>query len=72
MPVLCALALRPKKLATRDHCAGLLRFEPLLWALAHKKRVILTTGGALFIASLALFPFLGKEFMPTWRAGHHV
>lgn len=66
MPVLCALALRPKKEEDPRLVRWLKpRFEPLLlWSLAHKKRVMMTTG-ALFIASLALFPFLGKEFMPT-------
>ncbi|HEY3433081.1 MAG TPA: CusA/CzcA family heavy metal efflux RND transporter [Rhodocyclaceae bacterium] len=66
MPVLAALGLRAKK----EEDPWLIRkikprFEPLLlWALAHKKRVMMTTG-ALFVASLALFPFLGKEFMPN-------
>ena len=66
MPVLAALALRPKK----EEDPWLVRqikprFEPLLlWALAHKKRVMVATA-VLFVASLALFPFLGKEFMPT-------
>lgn len=66
MPVLAALGLRAKK----EEDPWLVRkikphFEPLLlWALAHKKRVMMITG-ALFLASLALFPFLGKEFMPN-------
>lgn len=66
MPVLAALGLRAKK----EEDPWLVRkikphFEPLLlWALAHKKRVMMTTG-VLFVASLALFPFLGKEFMPN-------
>lgn len=66
MPVLAALGLRAKK----EEDPWLVRkikprFEPLLlWVLAHKKRVMMITG-ALFFASLALFPFLGKEFMPN-------
>ena len=66
MPVLCALALRPKQEKDpRLVCWLKQRFEPLLLrTLANKRRVMLATG-ALFIASLALFPFLGKEFMPT-------
>ncbi len=66
MPVLAALWLRPKK----EEEPWLLRrikplFEPMLWwALTHKKHVIGTTG-VLFVVSLTLFPFLGKEFMPT-------
>jgi cobalt-zinc-cadmium resistance protein CzcA len=38
------------------------------WALDNKRKVI---GGALvlLVASLAVFPFLGKEFMPTLQEG---
>ncbi len=66
MPVLAALALRPKKEEDPWLVRQLKpRFESLLlWTLTHKKRVMVATG-VLFVASLALFPFLGKEFMPT-------
>jgi heavy metal efflux system protein len=66
MPVLAALGLRPK----REEDPWLVRwlkprFEPiLLWTLA-KKKTVMTATGLLFVASLALFPFLGKEFMPN-------
>src|SRR5699024_10117552 len=40
----------------------------LAWSLAHRKRVVIIAGVAL-LGSLALFPFLGKEFMPTLKEG---
>ncbi|WP_417068478.1 efflux RND transporter permease subunit [Niveibacterium terrae] len=70
VPVLSALILKPKEekdtLLVRQ--AKRLYLPLLDWALAHKKRVL---GGALalLIAALALFPFLGKEFMPTLQEG---
>ena len=70
VPVLAALILKPKE--ERD--TFLVRrakklYLPLLdWALDKKKRVI---GAALvlLVVSLALFPFLGKEFMPQLQEG---
>src|SRR5690606_33282138 len=42
---------------------------PLLaWSLGHKRTVV-ASAVALLIASLALFPFLGKEFMPQLQEG---
>ncbi|VAW90718.1 Cobalt-zinc-cadmium resistance protein CzcA; Cation efflux system protein CusA [hydrothermal vent metagenome] len=70
IPVLAALILKPKEerdtLLVRWIKRGYL---PLLnWALANKKKVIISASVAL-IASLALFPFLGKEFMPQLQEG---
>lgn len=70
VPVLCSLILRSK--AERE--TWLLRtlkrrYTPLLdWSLEHKKKML---GGALvlLLASLALFPFMGKEFMPNLQEG---
>jgi len=70
VPVLAALILKPKE--ERD--TFLVRkakrvYLPLLdWALEQKKLVV---GSAivLLLASLALFPFLGKEFMPQLQEG---
>ncbi len=70
VPVLAALILKPKE--EKDtfilrHAKRL--YLPLLdWALDRKKQVI---GGALalLVAALAVFPFLGKEFMPTLQEG---
>lgn len=70
IPVLAALILEPKP--ERD--TWLVRvikaiYLPLLsWSLANKKVVV---GGAvgMLAFSLALFPFLGKEFMPQLQEG---
>ena len=70
VPVLAALILKPK--AEKD--TWLVRgakkvYLPLLdWALDRKKTVI-GAAVALLVGSLALFPFLGKEFMPTLQEG---
>ena len=66
VPVLAALILKPKE----EKDTWLVRaakrvYLPLLdWALDRKKTVV---GAALVLlaGALALFPFLGKEFMPT-------
>ncbi len=70
IPVLAALILRPKEerdtLLVRWIKRGYL---PLLaYALAHKRSIVLTAV-ALLVGSLALFPFLGKEFMPQLQEG---
>ncbi len=70
IPVLAALILKPKEerdtLLVRWIKRGYL---PLLaHALAHKRAVVLTAL-ALLVGSLALFPFLGKEFMPQLQEG---
>ena len=70
MPVLAALILQPKE----EKDTFLVRWAkraylPLLdWALERKKLVI-SSAVAMLVASLALFPFLGKEFMPTLQEG---
>ena len=70
IPVLAALILKPKEerdtLLVRWIKRGYL---PLLaWSLANKKTVV---AGAvvLLVGSLALFPLLGKEFMPQLQEG---
>ena len=70
IPVLAALILKPKEerdtLLVRWIKRGYL---PLLnWALANKKQVVVSAS-AILIASFALFPFLGKEFMPQLQEG---
>ena len=70
VPVLAALILKPKE----EKDTFVIRrakavYLPLLdWALGNKKRVV-AGAVALLVASLALFPLLGKEFMPTLQEG---
>jgi heavy metal efflux system protein len=70
IPVLAALILEPKEerdtLLVRWIKRGYL---PLLaWSLAHKTTVVVAAV-ALLVGSLALFPLLGKEFMPQLQEG---
>jgi cobalt-zinc-cadmium resistance protein CzcA len=69
-PVLAALVLKPKK--ERDTILVTLikrRYLPLLnWALGHKAAVLICAV-CLFVGSMALFPLLGKEFMPQLQEG---
>ena len=70
VPVLAALILKPKE--ERD--TFLVRWAkkaylPLLdWAL-ERKQLVIGSALVLLIGSLALFPFLGKEFMPQLQEG---
>lgn len=70
IPVLAALILKPKP--ERDTWLVRVikgRYLPLLaWSLDNKKVVVGSAIG-LLVASLALFPFLGKEFMPQLQEG---
>ncbi len=70
IPVLAALILKPK--AERDTLLVRLikgAYLPLLsWSLVNKKKVVAAASG-LLVASLALFPLLGKEFMPQLQEG---
>ena len=70
IPVLAALILKPKEERDTWLVAWLKRrYRPILdWALARKGVTLAIAGGAL-AASLALFPFLGKEFMPQLQEG---
>ena len=70
IPVLSAALVKPKE----EKPTWLLRkakaaYLPLLgWALANRRTVV---GGAvaLLVGAIALFPFLGREFMPTLQEG---
>lgn len=70
VPVLAALALKPKH--ERDtRLVGFLKARygiVLAWAL-RRRRWVLGVAGAALLGSLALFPFLGKEFMPNLKEG---
>lgn len=70
VPVLSALILKPKE----EKDTFIVRWAKKLYlplldrALENKKKVIVTAVVAL-LASLALIPFLGKEFMPSLQEG---
>ena len=70
IPVLAAIILRPRE--ERDTWLVRVikaRYLPLLrWSLGNRKTVIGVAAGFL-AASLALFPLLGKEFMPQLQEG---
>ncbi|HDK02516.1 MAG TPA: efflux RND transporter permease subunit, partial [Gammaproteobacteria bacterium] len=70
IPVLAALILKPKEerdtLLVRWIKRGYLPM--LFWSLAHKRTVVISAV-LLLVGSLALFPLLGKEFMPTLQEG---
>lgn len=70
VPVLSALILKPKEERDTFLVAAAKRaYLPLLaWALERKKLVV-GSAVALLVCVLALFPFLGKEFMPTLQEG---
>lgn len=70
IPVLAALILKPG--IERDtRLMGWVKHHYLVllaWALAHRRKVLAGAGVAL-AASLALFPLLGREFMPQLQEG---
>jgi len=70
IPVLAALLLKPKEEKDTRLVAFLKRHYAhlLAWSLAHRRRVMIIAGAAL-LGSLALFPLLGKEFMPDLKEG---
>ncbi|MEX1827623.1 efflux RND transporter permease subunit [Luteibacter sp. CQ10] len=70
IPVLAALILEPKEEKDTRLVACLKRAygRVLAWSLGHRNVVIGIAAVAL-LGALALFPFLGKEFMPNLREG---
>jgi cobalt-zinc-cadmium resistance protein CzcA len=70
IPVLAALILKPKEEKDTFLVAWIKKgYLPLLdWALGHKKAVV-SGAVALLLGSMALFPLLGKEFMPQLQEG---
>ncbi|NOZ37755.1 MAG: efflux RND transporter permease subunit, partial [Gammaproteobacteria bacterium] len=70
IPVLAVLILKPKEERDTLLVRGLKRvyLPTLAWSLAHKKTVVGVAVG-LLIGALALFPLLGKEFMPQLQEG---
>ena len=70
IPVLASLILKPKEERDTWLVARIKRiYSPLLDKALSKKRTVV--GGAIvaLVVSLALFPFLGKEFMPQLQEG---
>ena len=70
IPVLAALILKPKEERDTWLVAIIKKgYLPLLgWSLLNKKAVV-GAAVALLVGSLALFPLLGKEFMPQLQEG---
>ncbi len=70
IPVLAAIILKPKEERDTWLVAWIKRgyLPTLAWSLANKKKVV-AAAGVLLAGSLALFPFLGKEFMPQLQEG---
>ena len=70
VPVLCAIGLQGGAEADTRLVRWIKRrYEPLLhWSLGHRGRVVLGAGFALGL-SLALAPFLGREFVPQLEEG---
>ncbi|MBT2119667.1 CusA/CzcA family heavy metal efflux RND transporter [Dyella sp. LX-66] len=70
IPVLAALVLKPKEEKDTRLVAFLKRHyaRVLDWSLARRRTVVVIALAAL-AGSLALFPFLGKEFMPNLKEG---
>ncbi len=70
VPVLAALILKPmeEKDTWLVRIAKAVYLPMLDWSLGHKKTVI-GVATALLVGALALFPLLGKEFMPTLQEG---
>ncbi|MCW5660076.1 MAG: efflux RND transporter permease subunit [Burkholderiaceae bacterium] len=70
VPVLAALILKPKEEKDTWLVRGAKKvYLPLLdWALERKK-IVISAAVALLVGALALFPLLGKEFMPQLQEG---
>lgn len=70
IPVLAALVLKPKEEKDTRLVAFLKRHygQLLTWSL-HRRTWVLAMASAALLGSVALFPFLGKEFMPNLKEG---
>jgi len=70
IPVLAAMILKPKEEKDTWLVSWIKRgyLPALAWSLANKRKVVISAI-ALLMASLALFPLLGKEFMPQLQEG---
>jgi len=70
IPVLAAMILKPKEEKDTWLVSWIKRgyLPALAWSLANKRKVV-SSAIVLLLASLALFPLLGKEFMPQLQEG---
>lgn len=70
IPVLASLILKPKEERDTWLVARIKRvYQPLLAKALARKKVVVVSAVAALVASLAIFPFLGKEFMPQLQEG---
>ncbi len=70
IPVLAAMILKPGEERDTRLVAWLkARYRPMLDAALARKRVVVTGAVVALLGSLALFPLLGKEFMPQLQEG---
>jgi cobalt-zinc-cadmium resistance protein CzcA len=70
IPVLAAMILKPREERDTWLVARIKRgYRPLLDKALARKRVVVVSALAALVVSLALFPFLGKEFMPQLQEG---
>ncbi len=70
IPVLASMILKPKEEKDTWLVARLKRgYQPMLQAALGRKRIVVISAIVALIGSLALFPFLGKEFMPQLQEG---
>jgi cobalt-zinc-cadmium resistance protein CzcA len=70
IPVLASMILKPKPERDTWLVARIKRgYRPLLEKALARKRVVVVSAVVALVASLALFPFLGKEFMPQLQEG---
>lgn len=70
IPVLASMILKPKEERDTWLVARIKRiYRPLLDKALARKRTVVISAVAALIVSLALFPFLGKEFMPQLQEG---
>ncbi|MBS0215306.1 MAG: efflux RND transporter permease subunit [Proteobacteria bacterium] len=70
IPVLASLILKPREERDTWLVARIKRiYRPLLDKALARKKVVVVSAVAALVASLAIFPFLGKEFMPQLQEG---
>jgi len=70
IPVLAALILKPKEEKDTMLVRWIKRgYLPLLAFGLRRKAIVILSAAALLLASLSLFPLLGKEFMPQLQEG---